>query len=105
MLLKIIPLILLLLTLPDIYIYYMYIHRLTTRIWFRLIWFMPSLILAVAAATIISSNDMTPQHQPLVSTFMIFFLCYIRTRKLYFGRFSNYSDSQITYNHYFSDTE
>lgn len=74
MLLKIIPLILLLLTLPDIYIYYMYIHRLTTRIWFRLIWFMPSLILAVAAATIISSNDMTPQHQPLVSTFMIFFL-------------------------------
>ena len=60
MLLKIIPLILLLLTLPDIYIYYMSIHRLTTRIWFRLIWFMPSLIIAVTAATIISSNQRFP---------------------------------------------
>ena len=74
MLLRILLLIILLLTLPDAYIYIMYIKRWTSHLWLRLTWFIPSIALATAAAIIISSNDMTPQHQPWVSIFMLIFL-------------------------------
>ena len=74
MLLRILLLIILLLTLPDAYIYIMYIKRWTSHLWLRLTWFIPSTALATAAAIIISSNDMMPQHQPWVSIFMLIFL-------------------------------
>ena len=74
MLLRILILIIALLALPDAYIYIMYIKRWTRCLWARLLWFVPSLILAAAAAAIISSNDMKADHQAWVSYFMIAFL-------------------------------
>lgn len=74
MLLRILILIIALLALPDAYIYIMYIKRWTRCMWARLLWFAPSLILAAAAAAIISSNDMKADHQAWVSYFMIAFL-------------------------------
>lgn len=74
MLLRILILIVLMLALPDAYIYYMYIRKWTSKIWLRMLWFLPSLALAVAAGVIMSSNDMSPEHQPWVSIYMIVFL-------------------------------
>lgn len=74
MLLRIVVLIILMLVLPDIYIYIMYICRWTQQWLLRLLWFLPSLLLAILAALIISSNDMKPEHQPWVGVFMLVFL-------------------------------
>ena len=74
MLLRIIVLIVLMLVLPDTYIYIMYISRWTQQWAMRLLWFFPSLLLASAAVVIMSSNDMKPDHQPWVGLFMLIFL-------------------------------
>ncbi len=71
MLLRILILIIALLVLPDTYIYIMYVRRWTTRLWMRLLWPVPSLALAAAAAAIISSNDMLAEHQAWVSIYML----------------------------------
>ena len=70
MLLRILLLIILLLVLPDLYIYLMYIRHWTKQRWLRILWWVPSLALAVAASIIISSNDMRPEHQAWVSIYM-----------------------------------
>ena len=70
MLLKILPLIILLLALPDAYIYWMYIRHWTKQRWLRLLWFLPSFILTIACAIIIYTNDMLPEHQVWASIFM-----------------------------------
>lgn len=75
MLLRIIILILLLLALPDTYMYLMYVRSWTRNRSLRLLWWLPSLLLAIAAIVIISSNDMKPEHQPWVSIYMMLFLC------------------------------
>ena len=74
MLLRILILIILLLVLPDTYIYLTYIRRWTKRRAVRLLCFLPSLLLAVAAAVIMSSNDMKPEHQSWVGMYMMVFL-------------------------------
>ncbi|MCH5175143.1 MAG: metallophosphoesterase [Prevotellaceae bacterium] len=74
MLLRILILIMLLLVLPDTYIYIMYIRRWTKRLSLRLLCFLPSLLLAVAAVVIMSSNDMKPEHQSWVGMYMLVFL-------------------------------
>lgn len=74
MLLRILILIILLLVLPDPYIYIMYIRRWTQQRWLRLLWWLPSIAIAIAATIIIGSNDMKPGHQPWVSIFMFCFL-------------------------------
>ena len=74
MLLRILILICALLSLPDLYIYYMYARRWTKKRWIRLLWFAPSLLIAIAAGIIIGSNDMKPDHQAWVSIFLFFFL-------------------------------
>lgn len=74
MLLRILILICVLITLPDLYIYYMYARRWTRKQWLRLLWFVPSLLLVIAAGFIIGHNDMKPEHQAWVSLFMFFFL-------------------------------
>lgn len=74
MLLKILTLIIALLVLPDLYIYLMYMRRWTKNWWLRALCFLPSLAIASSAAFIMSSNDMKPEHQPWVSTFMFAFL-------------------------------
>lgn len=83
MLLRILILIILLLTLPDIYIYLMYIRRRAQKWWLRLLWFTPSLCIAIAAGSIISSNDMKPEHQAWVSIFMFFFLACCAPKTLF----------------------
>ncbi len=83
MLLRILALIILMLVLPDAYIYLMYIKSWTKRRWLRLLWFLPSLAIAVAAAVIISSNDMKPEHQPWVSVFMLVFLAICAPKTLF----------------------
>ena len=83
MLLRILLLIVLLLVLPDTYIYIMYIRRWTKQWWLRALWWMPSLLLAIAAAVIISSNDMKPEHQPWVSIFMFAFLACCAPKALF----------------------
>ncbi|MDE5740109.1 MAG: hypothetical protein K2H92_07365, partial [Bacteroidaceae bacterium] len=83
MLLRILILICVLITLPDLYIYYMYARRWTRRRWLRLLWFVPSLLLAIAAGFIIGHNDMKPEHQAWVSLFMFFFLACCAPKALF----------------------
>lgn len=76
MLLRILALMIVLLMLPDLYIYWMYVRQWTKKRkrWLRFVWFVPSLVLAVAAGVIMSTGDMKPEHQPWVSLFMLVFL-------------------------------
>ena len=83
MLLRILILICALLSLPDLYIYYMYARRWTKKRWIRLLWFAPSLLIAIAAGIIIGSNDMKPDHQAWVSIFMFFFLACCAPKALF----------------------
>ena len=76
MLLRILLLIILLLILPDLYIYLVYIRHWTKQWWLRLLWWVPSIAIAIATAVIIHSNDMRPEHQAWVSIYMyVFLLC------------------------------
>ena len=83
MLLRILILICALLSLPDLYIYYMYARRWTNKRWLRLLWFAPSLLIAISAGIIIGSNDMKPEHQAWVSSFMFFFLACCAPKALF----------------------
>lgn len=83
MLLRILILICALLSLPDLYIYYMYARRWTNKRWLRLLWFAPSLLIAISAGFIIGSNDMKPEHQAWVSIFMFFFLACCAPKALF----------------------
>lgn len=83
MLLRILILICALLSLPDLYIYYMYARRWTNKRWLRLLWFVPSLLIAISAGIIIGSNDMKPEHQAWVSIFMFFFLACCAPKALF----------------------
>lgn len=83
MLLRILILICALLSLPDLYIYYMYARWWTKKRWIRLLWFAPSLLIAIAAGIIIGSNDMKPDHQAWVSIFMFFFLACCAPKALF----------------------
>lgn len=83
MLLRILILICALLSLPDLYIYYMYARRWTKKRWIRLLWFAPSLLIAIVAGIIIGSNDMKPDHQAWVSIFMFFFLACCAPKALF----------------------
>lgn len=83
MLLRILILILIMLGLPDTYIYIMYIRKWTKRLWLRLLWWLPSLALLIAMLCIMSSNDMKPEHQPWVSIYMFVFLCICAPKTLF----------------------
>ncbi|MBR0046406.1 MAG: metallophosphoesterase [Bacteroidaceae bacterium] len=83
MLLRILILIILLLTLPDVYIHFMYTRHWTKQPWLRALWFLPSITLAIADIIIMSSNDMKPEHQPWVSIFMFAFLAICAPKALF----------------------
>ena len=83
MLLRILLLIIILLILPDLYIYLMYIRRWTCQRWLRLLWWMPSIALAISAGIIMGSGDMRPEHQPWVSMFMYCFLALCAPKALF----------------------
>ena len=61
----------------------MYAPRWTKKRWIRLLWFAPSLLIAIAAGIIIGSNDMKPDHQAWVSIFMFFFLACCAPKALF----------------------
>ena len=83
MLLRILLLIILLLIVPDIYIYLVYIRHWTKNRWWRLSWFLPSIVIALATAVIIHSNDMRPEHQAWVSIYMYVFLLLCAPKALF----------------------
>ncbi|MCQ2258298.1 MAG: metallophosphoesterase [Bacteroidaceae bacterium] len=83
MLLRIAVLIIILLVLPDTYIYNMYVKRWTEKLWIRLSWFVPSAALALAAVVIMASNDMKPEHQASVGVYMIVMLCICAPKMLF----------------------
>lgn len=70
MLYRIIILLLVLLILPDLYIYWIYVRKWTRRCCLRVLSFAPSAILLTAMTAIMSSNDMKPDNQPYVGLFM-----------------------------------
>lgn len=61
----------------------MYARRWTNKRWSRLLWFAPSLLIAISAGIIIGSNDMKPEHQAWVSIFMFFFLACCAPKALF----------------------
>ena len=61
----------------------MYARRWTNKRWLRLLWFAPSLLIAISAGIIIGSNDMKPEHQAWVSIFMFFFLACCAPKALF----------------------
>lgn len=61
----------------------MYARRWTNKRWLRLLWFVPSLLIAISAGIIIGSNDMKPEHQAWVSIFMFFFLACCAPKALF----------------------
>lgn len=83
MLLRILILILIMLSLPDAYIFIMYIRRWTKSTWLRLLWWLPSLALLAATLYIMDSNDMKPEHQAWVSMYMIVFLAVCAPKTLF----------------------
>ncbi|MBO4673330.1 MAG: metallophosphoesterase [Bacteroidaceae bacterium] len=80
---RILILIIILLVAPDLYIYFMYIRRWTSNPWLRILWFVPSIALAITAAIIISTGDMRPEHQAWVSIFMYAFLVLCAPKALF----------------------
>lgn len=74
MLLRNILLYLLLLALPDIYIYMMYIRRWTDKWYIRIAFFVPSVLLLSFMAFLIGANEMRAEMQPLLGVFVFIFM-------------------------------
>lgn len=74
MLFRIIILLLALLLLPDLYIYWMYVRKWTSRWWLRLLSWIPLFSLLGSMIYLMTSNDMKPENQPLVGIFMVVFM-------------------------------
>lgn len=83
MLLRIIILLVLILVLPDAYIYLLYIRKWTTSKAKRLLWFLPAALLFIAMIIIICTNDMKPDHQVWASTFMLVCLLMFAPKALF----------------------
>lgn len=75
MLTRVLILLLLLIVIPDTYIYFTYVRKWTDNKWKRMLTFLPSLILVVYFFLVYAQDDMRAAHQPPVGTFiMLFFL-------------------------------
>jgi len=83
MLLRIIILLILILVLPDVYIYLLYIRKWTKSFKKRLLWFLPATLLFVTMIFIISLNDMKPEHQSWASIFMLIWLLTFAPKALF----------------------
>ncbi len=68
---RILILLFVLILVPDIYIYYVYVKKWTGNWKYRLLSFLPSLILLVYLFIVLSSDDMHAIHQPMVGTFVM----------------------------------
>lgn len=83
MLFRIIILLIIMLALPNAYIYYAHVRKWTARPIWRLLYFLPSVLLLVYMLIVLSMDDMTADHQPMVGTFMIVFLMVLAPATLF----------------------
>lgn len=74
MLFRILILLIVLLVVPDVYMYFAYVRRWTSRWYLRLLTFLPSILLLVYMLLVLRMDDMTAEHQVTVGRFMIIFL-------------------------------
>ncbi len=74
MLERVLIVLLLLLVIPDTYIYLTYVNRWTSSWWKKLLFFLPSVILFIYFLFVWSRDDFLAVHQPMVGTLMIVFL-------------------------------
>lgn len=74
MLLRLIVILLTLLILPDIYIYMVYVKSWTKSVKWRILCWLPSLLLLVAMVTIMASDSMRASNQPIIGMFLVVFL-------------------------------
>ncbi len=88
MLLRIILLLLVLLFLPDAYIFPKYIRRWTGNWLLRTLYFLPTVLLIAFLVVLMSANDMEPHVQPLVGLFM-FLLLLLCVPKFLFALFDS----------------
>lgn len=63
-----------LLVLPDTYIYMRYVRHWTSNLCVRLAYFVPTLLLASFMAFLIGANDMRPEIQPVLGWFVYLFV-------------------------------
>jgi len=73
----------LLVVIPDAYIYYQYVRKWTSKWIYRLLSFIPSLILVVYFISVYANDDMRSDHQPMVGTFMMIFLLLTAPKMLF----------------------
>ena len=72
-----------LLVVPDLYIYYMYLRRWTTSRWKRAAYFIPALFLIVYYLIVHFHDDMHSSHQVMVGTLMVVFLTFTAPKMLF----------------------
>ncbi len=72
-----------LLIVPDIYIYYVYIRKWTSAWWKRALYFLPSLLLLTYLIVVLVHDDLRAPHQPMVGTLMIVFLTVTSPKMLF----------------------
>ena len=74
MLSRVLLVLFILLIVPDLYIYYVYVRKWTKTWWKRALYFLPSLLLLIYLIVVLSHDDLHAEHQPMVGTLMIIFL-------------------------------
>lgn len=74
MLARVLLLLLMLIAIPDAYIYTMYVRRWTACWWKRGLYFLPSVALIAYLMAVLAHDDFRAVHQPMVGTMMIVFL-------------------------------
>lgn len=83
MLFRILILLFVLLIVPDVYIYYVYVRYWTKKWHLRLLTYLPSIALLVYMLLVLSHDDMRQEHQTSVGLFMIVFLAITVPRFLF----------------------
>ena len=81
MLIKLFIFFLLLLILPDWYIYRAYIHRVSQK-WIRRAYWIPTLFLVTGMTVIFSIHEPMPDSMYRLSNFLLIFLCFGLSRNL-----------------------
>lgn len=83
MLSRVLLVLFILLIVPDIYIYYVYVRKWTKTWWKRLLYFVPSALLLTYLLVVLSHDDLRAEHQPMVGTLMIVFLTLTAPKMLF----------------------
>lgn len=73
MLERILPVLLLLLVLPDIYITWHLLKMQRYRFWWRLLWWLPSILLAIIGIRLSLGDEFTPDHLAEIGQYMVWY--------------------------------